>query len=70
MQEGLHPERPDLPQCELLALSSVLQVLVCVAENRWELAEVVGGGSCKGVSDVSGRSKQHVQRSQKEMVLA
>lgn len=38
--------RWDLPQRELLALSSVLQVLVCVAERAaWrELAEVTGGG--------------------------
>ena len=46
-REGLHPERPalsrDLPQCELLALSSVLQVLVCAARSWWELAEVIGG---------------------------
>lgn len=58
----------DLPQRELLALSSVLQVLVCVAGSWWELAEVVAGGFLYGVSDV--RSKQRVQRSQKEMVLA
>lgn len=35
----------DLPRCELLALSSVLQVLVFIVRSFWELAEVARGGS-------------------------